>query len=163
MAITTVKYRNSGQQSKTWSKGRTCWSTRETHGRLCASASQTLVGRHDVAGKSKSIPGTGRVAPTSAFSLRPVYWQHTTPNHSLVLSCPMEAYKPCACPASRLKKEPRDSKEDINSLMHRDLTCLKQGPRVTPHSVWWMMGRKGAGYGSRLHWGVRILRGDCQL
>ena len=33
------------------------------------------------------------------------------------MGCPPQAYKPCACPASRLKKEPRVSNRDINGLM----------------------------------------------
>ena len=34
-----------------------------------------------------------------------------------VLGCTPQAYKPCTCPASRLKKKPRVSNRDINSLM----------------------------------------------
>ena len=35
----------------------------------------------------------------------------------LLLGCTLQVYKPCACPASRLKKELRDSDRDINGLM----------------------------------------------
>ena len=34
-----------------------------------------------------------------------------------MLGCTLQAYKACACPASRLKKEPRVSDRDINGLM----------------------------------------------
>lgn len=47
-----------------------------------------------------------------------------------------QVHKPCVCPASRPKKEPRVSDRYINGLMDReDLTCLEQGPGVTPHWV----------------------------
>jgi len=45
--------------------------------------------------------------------------------------------RPCACPASRLKKERGISNKDMNGLRiwMGKLTRLKQGPGATPHCV----------------------------
>ena len=59
------------------------------------------------------------------------------------------ACKPCPCPITRPKIEPRASNRDSSDLMDGGLTCPKQRPGVTLHRErWW------AGYSSSLHyWG----------
>lgn len=64
--------------------------------------------------------------------------------------------KACTCPAWRLRKQPRFSNTDISDLMDRELTCLKQGPGVTPYCVqqmavgrtWWYSSLLPKGKGS---------------
>ena len=48
---------------------------------------------------------------------------------------PRRLYKPCTYQSSRPKRGPGVSNRDINGLMDRELTCLDQGPGVTPHRV----------------------------
>ena len=60
-----------------------------------------------------------------------------------LLGCTPRAYKPCTCPASRLKKGPRVGDRAINDLMDEGLTRLKRGPEATPHRVPQIRGRTG--------------------
>ena len=52
-----------------------------------------------------------------------------------ILGCTPQTYKPCTYQSSRPKRGPGVSNRDINGLMDRELTCLDQGPGVTPHRV----------------------------
>ena len=64
----------------------------------------------------------------------------------------LQAYKPCAFPASIWKKELGVRNRNISVLMDGDLTGLKQGLIVTPHyvrqivgRVWWQSSLPGHG------------------
>ena len=48
------------------------------------------------------------------------------------LGCTPQAYKACACLASRPKKEDRVSRREISSLVDGKLTCLRRGPGQCP-------------------------------
>lgn len=50
-----------------------------------------------------------------------------------VLGNPPQAYKSCACPALRQKKEARVSNRVTNGLTDGELAYLKSGPGVTSH------------------------------
>lgn len=50
-----------------------------------------------------------------------------------LLACTLQACKPCSCPASRPKIEPRDSDKDFNSVLDRGSHVSKaKDPGVTP-------------------------------
>ena len=55
----------------------------------------------------------------------------------------LQACRPCSGPASRLKKELRDSDRDINGLLDRGSSYKSEamGPGVMPHHVQWTTGR----------------------
>ena len=48
------------------------------------------------------------------------------------LDCTLQVCKPCSCPASRLKKEPRDSDRDINDLLDRGILHKGSGSDTPP-------------------------------
>ena len=73
-----------------------------------------------------------------------------------VLGFTLQAYKACACPVSRLKKDPRVSDRDISGLMDEVLTHLKLGPGVTPCHVWQMRG-KGKDMGAVFATGRKVV------
>ena len=94
-------------------------------------------------------PGTRGPHNFPLSSLLSRVWAFTGVSQSP--GCSLQVCKPWTCPASRLKKEP--------SQWHRHqwlngwgkLTCLTQGPRVSPHSVWQTLGRTWqVGHGGHL-------------
>ena len=69
-----------------------------------------------------------------------------TRGHTVSLGCTSQAYKAHACPASRLKKDPRVSNRNISGLrMGGAYMSEARSCSGTPQYVWQKIGRRGPG------------------
>lgn len=78
---------------------------------------------------------------------------------SFMLGCSLHAYKPCSCPALRLKKEPRDNNRDISGLLDRE--SYIKGPRLMPH--WQTVCRYGNNLLNLWEEAIVYRKNECQV